>query len=125
MLKTLQRSHKQRQIAGVYVSVATYLLLAPKRYLPGCPIHALFGIYCPACGATRAMRAVMSGDFKIAIHDNALLFAVPIFVAVGMFLQSRYSNKRVLITYIIGLILITLGFTIIRNMNNSPLAPIA
>ena len=125
MLKNLRTSHTQRYLLGVYASVATYLLLAPKKYLPACPIHSLFGIYCPACGGTRAMRALLTGDFRNAIHDNALLCTVPFFVAIGWFFQKRYSNRNVQVIYTLGLMILTLGFTIIRNMNHSPLAPIA
>ena len=38
-----------------------------------CPLYASTGLYCPACGATRATLSLLRGDVASAIRDNALL----------------------------------------------------
>ena len=40
---------------------------------PGCVFHALTGLYCPACGSTRAMHALVHFDLPTALSMNALL----------------------------------------------------
>jgi hypothetical protein len=41
-------------------------------YYPRCLFHALTGLQCPGCGATRALYHLMHGDFSAAIRFNAL-----------------------------------------------------
>ena len=41
-------------------------------YYPRCLFHALTGLQCPGCGATRALYHLMHGDFRAAIRFNAL-----------------------------------------------------
>ncbi|MDQ1734248.1 MAG: hypothetical protein QOH56_499 [Pseudonocardiales bacterium] len=44
-------------------------------HVPLCPLHALTGLNCPLCGATRATYALLHGDVATALHDNALYVA--------------------------------------------------
>lgn len=47
--------------------------------LPPCPFHWLTGWYCPGCGATRAMHALLHGDIAKAFAMNPLLvLALPL-----------------------------------------------
>ncbi|MCW5943965.1 MAG: DUF2752 domain-containing protein [Fimbriimonadaceae bacterium] len=41
--------------------------------MPKCAFHELTGLYCPGCGGTRAMRALLSADVAGSLHQNALL----------------------------------------------------
>ncbi len=46
---------------------------------PACPFYSLLHIDCPGCGATRAMSALLHGEFLQAIRFNALLIlALPL-----------------------------------------------
>ncbi len=40
---------------------------------PACPFYSLLHIDCPGCGATRAMSALLHGEFLQAIQFNGLL----------------------------------------------------
>src|SRR5690606_39963391 len=42
-----------------------------------CPFYKVTGHYCPGCGITRAISALLERDFKSAWHNNILLFIVP------------------------------------------------
>lgn len=71
---------KRRLLAcGVLGSAGASLLLLAlypnTPLLPPCPIHQLFGIQCPGCGATRSLIAILHGNFMSAIQANALFVA--------------------------------------------------
>lgn len=35
-----------------------------------CPLYEVTGLYCPGCGGTRSLTALLHGDLLIAIHEN-------------------------------------------------------
>jgi len=41
-------------------------------FFPACLFHQLTGLNCPGCGGTRALYALLHGQFSIALKDNAL-----------------------------------------------------
>ena len=45
----------------------------PNQYgfYPRCPVFEYFHVYCPGCGATRALAALLHGQFAAALHYNA------------------------------------------------------
>ncbi|PJK11573.1 hypothetical protein CO614_04165 [Lysobacteraceae bacterium NML120232] len=45
----------------------------PGNPLPGCPFSLLTGIYCPGCGSTRCLHALVHGDIPTALTMNPLL----------------------------------------------------
>lgn len=46
---------------------------------PPCLFKALTGLFCPGCGATRAMHALLHGDLRAALRMNSLLvLALPL-----------------------------------------------
>jgi Protein of unknown function (DUF2752) len=55
--------------------LGTFLLwrFDPRRLpLEACSFHAMTGLYCPGCGATRATHELLHGRLLAALHDNAL-----------------------------------------------------
>lgn len=46
---------------------------ARDSMLPPCPVHALTGLYCPGCGSTRCLFALLHGDWALALAMNPLL----------------------------------------------------
>jgi hypothetical protein len=52
---------------------------------PPCPLHALTGLYCPGCGSTRALHALLHGDVVQALAMNPLLVcALPVLAAMAL-----------------------------------------
>jgi hypothetical protein len=41
---------------------------------PLCPFHRLTGLWCPGCGMTRALHALLNGHVVSALGFNAFLF---------------------------------------------------
>ena len=108
---------------AIYSAVVLFLAVAPKKWVPQCPIHKYFGIYCPGCGSVRAIRATLSGHIGIAFHDNLLLCLFPFLAVTGVIVAKREKRFALYFFYaaIFGL---TLTFTIWRNLPHSPLAPL-
>lgn len=104
------------------------LLLAPPgsphaKWLPRCMFHKLTGLYCPGCGATRALSALLHGDLKTSLHNNALLIPLGIMLFV-LIAKPEISIKRPVAFAIIAIVLC---FTVLRNIPAAPftcLAPI-
>ena len=56
----------------VYVKIATVV----SGFWPGCLLHDLLFIYCPLCGGTRAVSALMGLNFALAWQSNAFVVLV-------------------------------------------------
>lgn len=54
---------------------ATLFLFDPSTsaFYPPCPFHAITGLWCPGCGTTRAMHALVHGDLAAAFGFNPLM----------------------------------------------------
>jgi hypothetical protein len=60
---------------AVLASVAILYWLPPWQYgfYPRCPVFALTHLQCPGCGMTRALAALLHGQFTLSWHYNPLL----------------------------------------------------
>ena len=111
--------------AAVGLAGASVLYLFPPEdsaFYPQCPIFRLTHLYCPGCGATRALAALLHGRLTEALHYNALpvlllpfllgYFAMVYWDAVKrnqvVWLQLRTST-------LLWLIVVSAGFTVLRN----------
>ncbi|MEI6278437.1 MAG: DUF2752 domain-containing protein [Verrucomicrobiae bacterium] len=66
-------------LVAILVAMAVRFPNAPHFTLP-CVFHILTGLPCLFCGGTRAMRAIMHGQWELALYLNPLAF--PVFLAV-------------------------------------------
>lgn len=82
--------------AGGLVVCALLAAFPPGRFsfYPPCPIHAIFGILCPGCGATRALAALLRGHFAEAVHLNALFVLLVLPVALAFAFKSCWRAMR-------------------------------
>lgn len=49
-------------------------LFGPFHFMmPPCPFHFITGFYCPGCGGTRAVRALLRGDLVRALYYHPLV----------------------------------------------------
>jgi len=46
---------------------------ATHSFYPVCQFHQLTGLNCPGCGMTRAVSALLHGQWAVALRDNLLL----------------------------------------------------
>lgn len=72
-------------VALVLGSLCYEPLLAVERfaadYIFYCPLYDLTGLYCPGCGGTRSLTALLHGDILLALHENP---SVPALLVVGV-----------------------------------------
>ncbi len=101
------------------IAAATILRLFPPEHFsfyPPCPFHALTGLLCPGCGATRALAALTHGDFAAAFHLNALVVTLlPVLVIYGFFRPSL-TPPRVPNAVPYTVLAATAAFTVARNL---------
>jgi hypothetical protein len=64
-------------------------------FYPVCMFHLLTGLNCPGCGATRALYALLHGNFPLALKDNALFVLMLAALAVwgGRFILWKLKNQ--------------------------------
>ncbi|HEX6852744.1 MAG TPA: DUF2752 domain-containing protein [Candidatus Polarisedimenticolaceae bacterium] len=68
---------------------------AQARWFPACPLHAATGLFCPGCGATRALHALAHGDPARALAFNPLLIlALPVLVPLAADEAWRVATGR-------------------------------
>lgn len=110
---------------GVGVAIVVALLLLfffnpeTTAIYPRCPSRLLTGYQCAGCGSLRATHALLHGRLLQAWHYNPILFlGMPLvffLLAIERLLQRIYlrCNRPLFIGV---LILITIAWTIIRNL---------
>lgn len=108
----------------LYIIIGGLIYLLIVKYTPfglRCPIHALTGLNCPACGTTRMALAITRMDFSSAFRYNGFMFitAPYLFVEVQYLLYKMETgeelnkvNKIVLYVWV-GLLVL---FGIFRNI---------
>jgi Protein of unknown function (DUF2752) len=86
---------KMRAIACASLAGAVVLFrLPPEQYgfYPQCPVFRYLHVYCPGCGATRALAALLHGRIAEALHYNALVvLLVPMLAA---YFAAAYGKAR-------------------------------
>ena len=94
---------------------------AADSLLPGCLFHALTGLYCPGCGTTRALHALLHGEPMLAWRMNALTMLVLPFLPAMLWRSLRPSSGRAawFLDARLWLVLVV-AFTVFRNIPAEP-----
>ncbi len=113
---------------------------------PFCPLKAVTGLDCPACGGLRCVHALMNGDIGTALDQNLIAVVVlPMIVIWAAFaLAARWRGDdavganssadvdaqgnaalkaNALRILWVGLIVATIVFTVLRNVPGVPFLP--
>jgi len=107
--------------------------LESRYYLP-CFFHKLTGLYCPGCGNTRALYAILHLDFSGMVKNNALfpfLAALLIWLAAGEYLKLLFGKRilwvprKISPVVIAVMVLAVVAFTILRNLPIFPFSFLA
>ncbi|MGH3674409.1 MAG: DUF2752 domain-containing protein [Mycobacterium sp.] len=90
---------------------------------PACPFKLLTGWNCPACGGLRMIHDVLHGDLAAAVVDNVfLLVGLP---ALLVWILVRWRRRQPIMTMpaIVVIAVLTITWTVVRNMPGFPLVP--
>ena len=101
----------------------------PTAVMPTCPTKFLTHLDCPGCGGLRATHALLHGDLRLALRDNAFLVLLS---PVMLWLLTRAAQGYVtdrptrVPTRLAGTILVVgVTWAIVRNLPNWPWKPIS
>ncbi len=91
-------------------------------FYPVCLFHALTGLNCPGCGMTRALYALLHGNLRLALKDNALfvasLAALAVWSARLVFLKLK--NQPAIFNlppnFLWAFLVIAIVFAVVRNL---------
>lgn len=110
---------------GAVVALRLFDPNQPGSGLPPCPFQALTGLYCPGCGSTRCLHALVHLDLATAMAMNPLLVlslpAVLLLSALGAGVLPAWLvplARQLCRPIAWGVVL--LGYAIARNL---PMAP--
>ena len=103
---------------------ATVFFFNPSAhgFYPVCQFHRLTGLNCPGCGMTRALYALLHGNFPTALRDNALLvFGLAAAAIRGVWFSAKFFCGRengdfFPAKFLWPLLVVALVFTVLRNL---------
>ena len=89
--------------------------------LPPCPSHWLTGLYCPGCGATRALHALLHGDLERAFSMNPVfVMAMPVVVLLIFHQLTKLPEKLIIIAQIFSdarpWAFVLISYAVLRNL---------
>ncbi|HWT77143.1 MAG TPA: DUF2752 domain-containing protein [Mobilitalea sp.] len=92
------------------------------RYLPVCYFYSLFHLYCPACGNTRSVTALLHGDILGSLRYNIvppLLVLIGLLAYIELATYSFGTHRRLLprrLSFYLILIALLVIYFIVRNL---------
>lgn len=123
--------------ASVVAAAAAAIVLYrydPLRvaFYPRCPLYVFTGLYCPGCGALRALHALLHLRVAAAFGYNALLVpALPVFAYLGISRLRKWMGRPALPTVFLpasavwGILVLLVGFATLRNLPFAPFTLLA
>ncbi len=103
-----------------------YFALLGNSSSGGCEIRNSFGVYCPGCGGTRSIQALIQGDWPSVFEYHLLLGLGLLLGAVFLFLNTVYLIKysrfwlpRLNAYYAYFFLVSVLVFTLLRNTDTN------
>ena len=121
-----------RLIIGIAFPVAVMFILFWGLYVKipiPCIFNQITGLYCPTCGATRAVIYLMHGDITDALKSNALITisAIPLLfiftvIWVGLIFNRKdwFVSNTAMIKFFCVFVVIYIIFGIVRNIPTIP-----
>ena len=96
-------------------------LVALSEYFPKCTFYSLFHLYCPSCGNTRSVLALLNGNILGSLRYNLSIAIITILSLLAYIEFAAFSfGKRIRLlprrlSFYICLIIIMVTYWIVRN----------
>lgn len=84
-----------------------------------CPIRALSGYPCPACGMSRAIISLFFLDLSGYAYYNIMAVPVVLGVLVAIHFGKRKEMRTFTEVYLIAVAIINIAYYVVRLLNNS------
>ena len=91
-------------------------------FYPICLFHRITGWNCPGCGGTRSLYALLHGDWRLALKDNALFIALLAAAVVrGIWFAAKRIRRQPVgnflpVNILWALLAIAAVFAVLRNL---------
>ena len=114
--------------AAVLIPVGASILynyspLEGFSFYPRCMFHAMTGLNCPGCGATRSLYSLLHGDLEQAFSYNPLfILALPLLLfGVGQIIYTICTGKpapgrRMPWWAVYAIFVVVIAYAIVRNL---------
>ena len=86
-------------VGAAMAAGAAYVVANPPGdggLYPPCAFHAVTGLWCPGCGITRGVHAMLTGDLGAAIGFNLFTPIVVVAAIVGWITWVQHTRGRTL-----------------------------
>ena len=90
-------------------------------FWPKCMFYQCTGFYCPGCGNTRALSALLHGHFFESLNKN-ILFIPFVITAIVTVIYPRIAYNRI---FVWSLVVVVILFFILRNIPYYPFTLLA
>lgn len=96
-------------------------LIALSEHFPKCGFYSLFHLYCPSCGNTRSVIALLNGNIPESLRYNLSIAVVSVLSVLAYIEFAAFSfGKRIRLlprrlSFYICLIIIMVIYWIVRN----------
>ncbi len=110
--------------AAALVALAVVYNFSPSQYTfyPRCLFYTTTHWLCPGCGSTRALYSLLHGDWRTALHYNAMFtLLAPVLLAWSIYCfyhamrYDRLPRVKIPRSMMVGMVAAVLLFTIARN----------
>ena len=125
-LKRYKTYQKVLVILLPFVSVGALWLLADFALkhvmLPECQFYKWTGLYCPGCGDTRAVIALMNGDVLLSLRQNALIIAL-LLLGIAMYaelllkvvFEKKFKSPVFNLKFLVIFLVLFSVYAVVRN----------
>lgn len=98
--------------------VATYYIVMNALDIT-CPIRALSGYPCPACGMSRALISLFFLDFSGYAYYNLMALPVVLGVLVAIHFGRKKEMRAFTEVYLVIVAIINIAYYVVRLLNNT------